>query len=145
MLAAALFFTLLASGALGNGQALALPAVDRSIPIPIHVVLVGLTEKQVDITHLSWSGSEKNLPESITNLDLDSANETGVIFRPQYTFSFASSDFKDSLVTHLRSIENKMHGKNPWFGQWQVDKNNTDYLDSVPLSIDYVMYDANSV
>lgn len=145
LLVAVLFFTLLASGALSNGPSLALPTVIRSIPMPIHVVLVGLTEEQVDITHLSWSGSGKNLPDSITNLDYDSANDTGVVFRPQYTFSFASSDFKDSLVTHLRSIENKANATNPWFGQWQVDKNNTDYINSVPLSIDYVEYDANSV
>jgi hypothetical protein len=145
LLAAVLFLTLLALGALGNGQALALPTVARSIPIPVHVVLVGLTEEQVDISHLSWSGSGKNLPDSITNLDFDSGNDTGVVFRPQYSFSFASSDFKDGFVAHLRSIQKKAQGKNPWFGQWQVDKNNTDYVDSVPMSIDYVVYDANSV
>jgi len=145
LLVVVIFFTLLASGVLSNGQALALPDVGRSIPIPIKVVLIGFSEKQIDIAHLSWSGSGKNLPESIANFDFDSGNDTGVVFRPKYSFSFASSDFKDGLVTYLRSIEKKGHGKNPWFGQWQQDKKNKDYSVFEPLSVNYVVYDANSV
>ena len=107
--------------------------------------MVGLDENQIDTEHLSWSGSGKNIPDAITNVILDSGNDTGVVFRPQYSFSFASSDLKDGLVTYLRSIEKKAHGKNPWFGQWRQDKKNNDYIVSEPVSIDYVVYDANSV
>jgi len=140
-----LLLTMLAFGVTGNAHVLASPDVGRSIPICIKVVLVGFSDKEIDTAHLSWSGSGKNLPESLSNFVFDSANDTGVVFRPQYSFSFASSSFKDSLVTYLRSIEEKAHGKNPWFGQWQQDKKNKDYSVFEPLMINYVVYDANSV
>jgi len=117
----------------------------RSVSMPVKVVLVGFNEQEVDTTYLSWSGSYKNLPNSITNIDLTSGNSTGVVFRPKYSCSFTPSVFKDDFVSYLRSIEKKAHGKNPWFGQYQVDKDNRDYYVYVPTAIDYVVYDANSV
>jgi hypothetical protein len=115
------------------------------VSIPVKVVLIGFNDQQVDTGYLSWSGSYKNLPDSITNIDLASGNSTGVVFRPKYSFSFASSSFKESLVSYLDAIGGKAHGKNPWFGQYQVDQENKDYYVSVPTAIDYVVYDANSV
>jgi hypothetical protein len=118
---------------------------DRSVSLPVKVVLIGFNEQQVDTTYLSWSGYDKNLPSSITNVALESGNSTGVVFRPKYSFSFASSSLKESLVSYLGTIGRKVHGKNPWFGQYQIDKQNKGYYVSVPIAIDYVVYDANSV
>jgi hypothetical protein len=115
------------------------------VSVPVKVVLVGFNEQEVDTTYLSWSGSYKNLPNSITNIDLTSGNSTGVVFQPKYSCSFASSLFKDDFVSYLSSIGKKAHGKNPWFGQYQEDKDNKDYYVSVPTAIDYIVYDANSV
>ena len=140
-----LTLSLLAPGFVSIPRAGASVNVGRSVSIPVKVVLVGFNEQEVDTTYLSWSGSYKNLPDSITNIDLTSGNSTGVVFRPKYSCSFAPSVFKDDFVSYLRSIEKKAHGKNPWFGQYQVDKDNRDYYVSVPTAIDYVVYDANSV
>jgi hypothetical protein len=137
--------SLLAPGLVSIPRTEASVEVGRSVSVPVKVVLVGFNEQEVDTTYLSWSGSNKNLPNSITNIDLTSGNSTGVVFRPKYSCSFAPSLFKDDLVSYLRSIEKKAHGKNPWFGQYQVDKNNKDYYVYVPTAIDYVVYDANSV
>jgi len=117
----------------------------RSVTIPVKVVLVGFDETQIDASYLAWSGSGKNLPDAITNIDFDSGNGTGVVFRPQYSVSFASTGFEDNFVSYLRSIGRKTTGKNPWFGQYQLDTDNPDYIVSVPTPINYVVYDANSV
>lgn len=127
----------------GSAQIVLSPG--RSASIPIKVVLVGFDSTVVDAGYLVWSGSGKNLPSSITNLVLDSGNATGAIFRPQYGVEFASSDFKRSLVGYLNSIERRVNGKNPWFGQYQVDEQNKDYYNYVPVVMDYVVYDANAV
>lgn len=119
--------------------------VGRSVNIPIKVVLVGFDQNQIDLSYLTWSGDSKNLPSSILNLDLSSGNATGVIFHPKYDLSFAPSNFEQSLVGYLGSIGKQVHGKNPWFGQYQADKQNPDYYSSAPMAIDYVVYDANSV
>jgi hypothetical protein len=140
-----LILSLAAPGFVAVPHAEASPVFGRSVSIPVKVVLIGFTEEQIDTAYLSWSGSAKNLPNSMTNIELDSGNSTGVVFRPKYSFSFASSSFKESLVSYLGTIGRIVHGKNPWFGQYQVDKQNQDYYDSVPLAIDYVVYDANSV
>jgi hypothetical protein len=138
-----LFAILAMSASASNSQATVTSQVQRSVAIPVKVVLIGFEESQVDIDYLAWKGSGKNLPEAITNVDLDAGNATGVIFRPQYSFSFAPEEFKQSLLDRLRSIERQTSGDNPWFGQWQIDPENEDYYVSVPLSIDYVVYDAD--
>jgi hypothetical protein len=140
-----LITTLTVSGFVNTPQAVASSEFGRSVTIPVKVVLVGFDETQIDTRYLAWSGSDKNLPDSITNLDLTSGNSTGIVFRPQYSITFASSSFKDNFVSYLRSIERKTTGKNPWFGQYQLDTDNPDYVTSVPLATDYVVYDANSV
>jgi hypothetical protein len=117
--------------------------ISRSIPIK--VVLVGIGQDQVDPSYLAWSGDSKNLPPSVVNVDLLSGNATGVVFHPQYTFTFASADFKQNLINYVRTLEKPVHGKNPWFGQYAADKSNPDYVDRNPVDVDYVVYDANSV
>jgi hypothetical protein len=65
------------------------PPVWKSVPIPVKVVLVGFDQNQIDIQYLTSgygpnteSGFGTSLPNSITNVDLDSNNDTGVVFRP---------------------------------------------------------------
>jgi hypothetical protein len=140
-----LLWVLIVPGMTGGAQASAAVGLGRAVSIPIKVILIGFDQQQVDTTYLAWSGSGKNLPVSITNSVLDSANSTGVVFYPKYTVSLAPTAFKDSFVSYLQSIEKSVHGKNPWFGQYRVDSQNPDYYNSVPVGIDYVVYDANLV
>jgi hypothetical protein len=140
-----LLWILIVPGMTGGAQASAAVSLGRSVSIPIKVVLIGFDQQQVDMAYLAWSGSGGNLPVSITNTVLDSGNSTGVVFYPKYTISLAPTVFKDSFVSYLQSIEKSVHGKNPWFGQYQVDSQNPDYYNSVPVGIDYVVYDANLV
>jgi hypothetical protein len=145
VLALALLWVLIVPGIIGGAQAS--PAVDlgRSVSIPINVILVGFDRRELDTASLSWSGSGKNLPFSITNSVLDSGNSTGVIFYPKYTISLAPTIFKDRFVSYLQSIAKSVHDKNPWFGEYQVDRQNPDYYNSVPVAIDYVVYNASLV
>jgi hypothetical protein len=76
---------------------------------------------------------------------LDSGNSTGVIFYPNYTISVAPTVFKDRFVSYLQSIGKSVHGKDPWFGQYQIDRQDPDYYNSAPVSIDYVVYNASLV
>jgi hypothetical protein len=124
----------------------------RSVPIPVKVVLVGFDQNQIDIPYLmsgygpnSESGSGVSLPTAITNQDLNSGNDTGVIFRPQYSFTFASGGFKQNLLNYLTSIEKDKKGVDPWFVQFAQDTQNPDYVVQNPVAINYAVYDANSV
>jgi hypothetical protein len=128
------------------------PSIWKSTSIPVKVVLVGFDQNQVDVQYLlsgygpnTESGSGVNLPSSITNEDSSSGNDTGVVFRPQYSFTFASGSFKQNLLNYLTSIEQHKSGVNPWFVQFVQDTQNSDYFDQNPVSVDYAVYDANSV
>jgi len=103
--------------------------VGHSVSVPIKVLLIGFD--QIDLSYLSWTGDSRNLPSSIVNVDLISGNTTGVVFHPQYDVTFAPGSFKQNLVAYLGSIAKQAHGRNPWFGQYQVDKENPDYYISV--------------
>lgn len=117
----------------------------RSVSIPVKVVLIGFDAGLVDLSYLSWSGSSKNLPSSITNLVLDSGNSTGTVFHPDYTFTFAPVGFKQDFESYLHSIEKSVNGKDPWFQEYVPDKKNSDYYTTNPVAVNYVVYDANSV
>ena len=145
VLALVLLFALTVPGMTGGSQAATVLGPGRSVSIPIKVILIGFDQRQVDTAYLTWSGSGKNLPVSITNSVLDSGNSTGIVFYPKYTVSLAPTAFKRSFVSYLHAIEKSVHGANPWFGQYQVDSQNPDYYNSLPVAIDYVVYDANLV
>lgn len=117
----------------------------RAVTVPIKIVLLGFDENQIDASYLTWAGDSKNLPGSITNVELLSDNATGVVFYPQYTVTFASHSFRQDFVRYLRSIEVQKNGNNPWFGKYEQDTENPDYWNRVPVAIDYVVYDAKSV
>ena len=119
--------------------------VGRSVTIPVKVILIGFDRSQLDLSYLSWSGAYANLPASISNMVFDSGNTTGVVFRPQYSLSFAPADFKGKLESYLRSIGQQKSGNNPWFGKWEIDSRNGEYANFNPVAIDYVVYDADSV
>ena len=119
-------------------------SVGRSVDVPIKVVLVGFDQSAVDLSYLAWSGDSRNLPSSVVNVDLISGNTTGVVYHPKYDVSFASSSFTNSLVAYLESIGREFNATNPWFGQYQYLEN-SDYYTSVPMPVEYVVYDANSV
>jgi hypothetical protein len=128
------------------------PSIWKSSPIPVKVVLVGFDQNQIDIQYLTSgyganteSVSGVSLPNSITNEDSSSGNDTGVVFRPQYSFTFASGSFKQNLLNYLTSIEQHETGVNPWFVKFAQDKQNPDYFDQNPVAVNYTVYDANSV
>jgi hypothetical protein len=77
--------SLLAPGFASIPRAGAFVNVARSVSIPVKVVLVGFNEQQADTTYLSWSETYKNLPDSITDIDLMSRHRTGVGC-PSYCF-----------------------------------------------------------
>jgi hypothetical protein len=116
----------------------------RAAIIPIKIILVGLDG--VDSNYLAWSASSSgNLPVQIPNSVFASGNNTGEVFYPQYTVVKASSGFKQSLVGYLNSIQRSVSGSNPWFHQYNQDKKNADYCTTDPVTVNYVVYDANSV
>ena len=115
----------------------------RAIPVPIKVVLVGLD--QVNTDYMSWSkGSSGNLPAQITN-QVIFGNSTGEIFYPQYTVVKAPATVKQELESYLNSIEKDVQGPNPWFGRYIQDKTNPDYCVWQNVTMNYAVYDANSV
>ena len=116
----------------------------RAAIIPIKIILIGLDG--VDSNYLAWSASSSgNLPVQIPNSVFASGNNTGEVFYPQYTVVKASSGFKQSLVGYLNSIQRSVSGSNPWFHQYNPDKKNADYCTTDFVTVNYVVYDANSV
>jgi len=129
-----------------------LPPIGKSVSIPVKVVLLGFDQNQIDIQYLtsghganSESGAGVSLPNSITNVDFNSGNDTGVVFRPQYSFTFASGSFKQNFLNYLSSIEKDKTGVDPWFIKYAQDTHNPDYIVQNPVNINYAVYDANSV
>ncbi len=133
-------------------NAATIPSIWKSSSIPVKVVLVGFDQNQIDIQSLlsaygtnTESGGGLTLPSSITNEALDSGNDTGVVFHPQYTFTLASAGFKQSLLNYLSSIKKEKNGIDPWFIKYAQDPQNPDYVTQNRIAVNYVVYDANSV
>ena len=119
--------------------------VGRSITLPIKVVLIGFNQDQIIPSDLVTGTSGTPLPSSIPQLDFDSGNNTGDVFRPNYQFNLAPSGFKDKLENYLNSIAQTKTGNNPWFFQTVRDTTNPEYIDQTPVAVTYVEYDANMV
>jgi len=117
----------------------------RSISIPIRVILVGFSQGQIVPADLVTGTSGAALPNSIPQADLSSGNDTGDVFKPNYQFVLAPSSFKGKFENYLNSIAQTKTGNNPWFFQTVKDPQNSEYLDQVPVSITYDVYDANKV
>ena len=121
------------------------PHVGRSISIPIRVILVGFSQDQIIPSDLVTGTSGSVLPNSIPQADLSTGNDTGDVFKPVYHFILAPSFFKGKFENYLNSIAQTKTGNNPWFFQTVKDPQNSEYLDQVPVSVTYVVYDANKV
>jgi len=119
--------------------------IGRSVTIPIKVILVGFDQNQIVPTDMIAASSGTPLPASIPAFDFDTGNNTGVIYRPAYSFSFAPPNFKNNFENYLKSIAQTKTGNDTWFIQYAEDPQNPDYTDQNPVSIKYVVYDANSV
>ncbi len=119
--------------------------IGRSVTIPIKVILVGFDQNQIVPTDMIAASSGTPLPASIPAFDFDTGNNTGVIYRPAYSFSFAPPNFKNNFENYLKSIAQTKTGNDTWFIQYAEDPQNPDYTDQNPVTIKYVVYDANSV
>lgn len=120
-------------------------APGRSVTIPIKVVLVGFDQSQIVPSDLVAAPSGTLLPSTIPAVDFDTGNNTGVVFRPSYTFSFAPSNFKSNFEGYLNSIAQTKVGNDTWFIQYATDPQNPEYVVQNPQRVRYVVYDANSV
>jgi hypothetical protein len=119
-------------------------SIGRAATIPVRVILVGLDG--VDTGYLSWSrASSGNLPTQIPNMVLLSGNNTGEVFYPQYTFVKASSSVKQGLIDYLKSIGKDAKDNNAWFHKYVQDDKNKDYCKTDFVSVNYVVYGADSV
>lgn len=120
-------------------------APGRSVTIPIKVVLVGFDQSQIVPSDLVAAPSGTLLPSAIPAVDFDTGNNTGVVFRPSYTFSFAPSNFKSNFEGYLNSIAQTKVGNDTWFIQYAADPQNPEYIVQNPQRVRYVVYDADSV
>ena len=118
--------------------------IGRSVTIPVKVILVGFDQNQIVPADLIAGSSGTPLPASIPAVDFDTGNNTGVVYRPVYTFSFAPPNFKSNFEDYLRSIAQTKTGNDTWFIQYVQDPINPEYIDQNPQAIKYVVYDANS-
>jgi hypothetical protein len=121
------------------------PKAGRSITLPIKVVLVGFNQDQIIPSDLITGTTGALLPDSIPQLDFNSGNNTGDVFKPNYQFYLAPSSFKGELEGYLNSIAQTNTGDDPWFFQTVKDTQNPEYYDQKPVAVTYVAYDANMV
>ena len=119
--------------------------IGRSITLPIKVVLVGFDQDQIIPSDLVTGTDGTPLPNSIPQVDFDSGNNTGDVFRPNYQFYLAPSGFKTNFENYLNSIAQTKTGNNPWFFQAVKDTQNPEYIDQNPVAVTYVVYDATRV
>jgi len=106
---------------------------------------MGFNQDQIIPSDLVTGTSGTPLPSSVPQLDFDSGNNTGDIFRPNYQFNLAPSGFKVQFENYLNSIAQTKTGNNPWFFQTVRDTTNPEYIDQKPVAVTYVEYDANMV
>ncbi len=126
----------------GSGGQISPASGSRVVSIPVKVVLVGIDPTLVDTSYIKWNF---NLPTTTYGQVLNPQPYlTGVVYKVDYSFAFATSTFKSKLVSYLQSIEVDKQGPNPWFyypaaepgGYYSV----TNFYPS-----QYVTYDANQV
>jgi hypothetical protein len=114
----------------------------RVVAIPVRVVFVGIDPATVDLDYSKWN---VNIPTTIYGQVLSPQPYlTGVVYKIQYSYTFASDAFKSRLVSYLQSIQVAKRGVNPWFYYYQQDPS-TGYVSQGYHSMNYVVYDANQV
>ena len=96
--------------------------IGRSVTIPIKVILVGFDQNQIVPTDLIAGSAGTPLPASIPAVDFETGNNTGVVYRPAYTFSFAPPNFKSNFESYLKSIAQTKTGNDTWFIQYALTR-----------------------
>lgn len=113
----------------------------REVAIPVNVVFVGIDPASVDMSYMKWAG---NLPPTTySQVLLPLPDVTGIAYNINYSFTFASSDYKSKLLSYLDSIQVMKGGPNPWFSYYI--KENSGYVTTQFHSVKYAVYDANKV
>jgi hypothetical protein len=126
----------------GMGGSIANATGNREVSIPVKVVFVGIDPATVDLAYSKWN---INIPTTIYGQVLSpQPHLTGVVYRVDYSYTFASDAFKSRLVSYLQSIQVSKQAVNPWFYYYQQDPT-TGYVSQAYHSMNYVVYDANQV
>lgn len=114
----------------------------RVVAIPVKVVFVGVDPATIDLSYSKWN---VNIPSTIYGQVLSPQPYlTGVEYKIDYNYTFASDAYKAKLVSYLHSIEVAKSGVNPWF-YYYVQDPLTGYISQQFHSMAYVVYDANKV
>ena len=114
----------------------------RVVSIPVKVVFVGVDPGTVDLDYSKWN---VNIPTTIYGQILSPQPYlTGVVYKVDYSYTFASDAYKSKLISYLQSIQMAKKGVNPWF-YYYVQDPSTGYVSQQYHSMNYVVYDANQV
>lgn len=123
----------------GTGGQIAPSSGYRTVSIPVKVVFVGIDPATVDLSYSKWN---VNVPSTIYGQVLaPQPYLTGVIYKLDYNYTFASNAYKAKLISYLQSIEVKKYTTNPWFYYYTQDQ--SGYISQGYQSMNYVVYDAN--
>jgi len=126
----------------GGGGTIGPSNGSRVVSIPVKVVFVGVDPGTVDLDYSKWN---MNIPTTIYGQVLSPQPYlTGVVYKVDYSYTFASYVFKSKLISYLQSIQVAKTGVNPWFYYYQQDPT-TGYISQAYHSMNYVVYDANQV
>jgi len=98
----------------------------KTVPLTVKIVFIGFNQSNINTTYMLW---KENIPFKRVNQILTEPKDTGVTFKLDYSFLFASADFEKDLVAYLKKIETIKEMPNPWFG----------------VSIRNFLYDANKL
>jgi hypothetical protein len=125
-----------------GGSRIGLPAASREVSMPVKVIFVGIDPTTVDTNYIKWGF---NIPPMVGGeVAFPQPYPTGVVYNVDYSFTFASNDFKSKLLSYLQTIQVTKEGPNPWFYYYTLGPSGyisrTNYF-----SINYSVYDANKV
>lgn len=113
--------------------------LERITPLTIKVIFVGpyFNSRVIDVSLL-----RSLIPENKSNLILMDEVSTGVTYAFDYEFVFASSSFRERMVSFLRTIEQEKEEENPWFYFFRESE---DWFVTKPTEITSYVYDAKTV
>jgi hypothetical protein len=125
----------------GTGGQIAPAGGYRTVSIPVKVVLVGVDPATIDLDYSKWN---VNVPTTIYGQVLSPQPYlTGVIYKLDYSYTFASDAYKAKLISYLKTIEVQKEAVNPWFYYYVEDQ--SGYVSQQYHTMSYVVYDANKV
>jgi hypothetical protein len=125
----------------GTGGQIAPASSSRVVSIPVKLVFVGIDPATVDLSYSKWNF---NTPTTIYGQVLSPQPYlTGVAYKIDYSYTFASNAYKAKLISYLQSIQVIKNRANPWFYYYTQDQ--SGYISKGFHSMNYVVYDANQV